>query len=173
MDEKPTFTIKWILPEDQWEEVRARTIENAPGSSYDRNQLGRYHLLDGDVDFEFAGLPFYGRSPGRGPVNLSLFDLGIALADAYLKHRFDPDAEATFNQLDDDRHIYFRGDDAFIKISANDQPLELHVPREAFQRGVISFLCGLAGEIRRRVEILMQWESMAPLREVVARFCID
>jgi hypothetical protein len=170
MSPDQSFTITWVVPDEEWEDARDATAEHAPGSSYDRTELGRYYLLDGDINFKFGSTCMY-NPPGASGINLSLFDLGMALADAVMKHRFDPDANVTYEQRDDDRRIHFRGEEDVIRISANDPSQELVVPRQAFECGVIAFLCELASAIRCHVPALMEWQSLASLREVVAKFC--
>ena len=171
MSEEHIFTIPWSVPEVQWEKARAAISRHERGSTYDRRGLGRYYLLYGDVDFTYDHDHFYGDTYGAKGINVSLFDFALALADAYIKQRFAPGETATYDQLDDDLQIHFTGEDEVIRVSASDRPGALIVPRVTFQQGVLSFLCSVASALKQRFEGVMDWESMAPLKEVMVRFC--
>jgi hypothetical protein len=81
-----TFAISWSVPADQWAKARRAVAEHGQGSDYDRRGLARYYLLNGDVDLRCGDARFYGAKYGTHGVNVSLFDLGLALAEAYLAH---------------------------------------------------------------------------------------
>ena len=136
MAEENTLTIPWSVPEEQWEKARRTMAKHGAHSSYDRGGDARYQLLYGDVDFVYADKAFYGDTYGAKGINISLFDLALALADAYLKQQFAPGAKAKYDQLDDDLEIEFFGEDDGVRVTASDRPAALVVPRSAFERGV-------------------------------------
>jgi hypothetical protein len=173
MREEHTFTITWSVPEEQWEKAQAAMIAHQTGSPYDQRGLGRYYLLYGDVDLAYDGDRFYGQKYGPNGINVSLFDFAVALADAFLKQRFVPEASATYDQLDDNLQIHFVGEGDAIRVTASDHPEALRVPRAAFLQGILGFLCGLASAIKQRLGKLIEWESMAPLKEVMVKFCVN
>jgi hypothetical protein len=171
MDHDGTLTIEWSIPGDQWDKARNEVALHSARSDYDRHQLGRYYLLYGDVDFAYDGARLYGGVYGIKGINLSLMDLALALASAFLKEAFVPGRTTTYEQLDDDLKIRFTTDDESVHVSASDRPGELVVDREAFRRGIASFLCGFAAACAREVGEIMTWDSMAPLRDFAARHC--
>jgi hypothetical protein len=173
MIEQHTFTIPWWIPDAQWEKAKLALGTQEAGSSYDRRGLGRYYLLYGDVDFVYDGAHFYGGTYGANGINISLFDLAVTLADAYLNQGFAPGASTKYDQLDDDLQIHFSGEDEVVRMAASDRSGVLLVPRAAFQEGVLAFLCGMAGAIEHRLREALEWESLAALREVAARFCAN
>lgn len=173
MDQEQTFTMPWSVPREQWERARAAMANHGRGSAYDRRGLGRYYLLYGDVDFVYGETPFYGSSYGANGINVSLIDLALALADAYLKHNFAPGATAKYQQLDDELEIQFSGEGEDVRITASDRPNAVVIPRSAFEHGVLTFLRGLTGAIAAQLSGALDWESLAPLKEMAARFGVN
>jgi hypothetical protein len=171
MDHERTVTIEWSIPNEQWDKARSAVAVHPARSDYDRRGLGRYYLLYGDVDFAYDGSHLYGAVYGIKGINVSLMDLGLALAGAHMKDAFSPGATAVYEQLDDDLKIRFVTDREAVHILASDRPEEFVVERAAFTRGVISFLCGFASACAREVNGIMGWESMAPLRDFAAKYC--
>lgn len=169
MSGQQRFAIPWSIPEEQWEKARAAMITHERGSAYDRRGLGRYYLLYGDVDFVYGAQRFYGDAYGADGINVSLFDLAIALASAWLERRFDPGASITYEQLDDDLRIHFAGEPDVIRVTASDRADALLVSRGAFQEGVVAFVCAVASAMRQKLPGVLEWESLAPLEEVAVR----
>jgi hypothetical protein len=89
MEHERAFVTKWSIPDQRWDKAREAVAQHAAQSDYDRHPLGRYNLLYGNLDFAYAGPRVYG-------VNLSLMDLGLALADAYVKEAFVPGCTTTY-----------------------------------------------------------------------------
>lgn len=169
MNEEHTFTIRWSVPDSQWEKARVALEKHGRGSNYDQRGLARYYLLYGDVDFVYDGKPFYGETYGADGINVSLLDLALALADTYLRQRFVPGGRAQYDQLDDDLRIEFYGVDAGVRLAASDSGSVVVVPRAVFESGVLTFLRDFAGAVNTHLEGALDWESMGPLREVSGR----
>lgn len=170
MSEERIFTILWSIPEAQWEKAQAEMTSHGQASTYDLRGLGRYYLLYGDVDFVYDQKPLYGSEGGSNGINISLFDLAIALADAYCKKKFIVGGKVRYEQLDDDRQIDFFSEPQDVRITANDQAVALVVPRAAFEQGVLRFLREFAAAINTRIAGALEWESLAPIKEVALRF---
>jgi hypothetical protein len=153
--------ISWNIPREQWERARKAVAEHAPGSRYDEYQRGRYHLLLGDIDFAWKGTSLY----SDGGINISLFDISVALASAWLETAFAPGSRCRYSQLDDERHIDFVIDREVTIVAVDEMPTPLTVPREAFERGVRTFLEELAAAMQREAPGLLAWHSLRPVRE--------
>jgi hypothetical protein len=169
MKSEHLLVIEWSILDEQWEKAKAVLVENGRGSAYDRGALARYYLLYGDVDFAYEGSRLYGDTYGVKGINVSFFDLVIAFADALLAERFAPGRSMTYEQLDDDLRIQFAAEGEAVRIMASDRPDAFLVPRAAFVRGVVVFLCAVGNALTERLSAAMDWQSMASLKEVMVR----
>ena len=67
---------------------------------------------------------------------------------------------------DDERDVTH----AMNRVTASGRSGELVVPRAEFIQGVVAFLCGVGSAVKARLGAAIEWESMAPLKEVM-RVC--
>jgi hypothetical protein len=166
------FSIEWTISDAEWDKGRREAANHQRGSAYDRRALALYRLLYGSLDLVNDGVHFYGAAYGPAGIRVSLFDVAVALADAYMHGELEPGSSAVYKQSDDSLEMRFVADGEQVRITANDRPSALVVSRSAFTAGLVVFLCGFGKAVAEQLPGVLEWDSLTPLRAALAR-CSD
>lgn len=164
------FEIKWSIPAQAWEKVKASRQQEVPGSDYDTSRLPYYDHLNGVVQFSYQQELLFPAPPLPSPagIGLSVLDLAAGLKKIMDKEGFEQAKEgaiATFYLSDDSLEIYFEKQAGKVVISSNfDDLVKLNVPETQFVREVNKFETDFVHEVVAKAPSILDWHSLAALR---------
>ena len=158
------FRIDAEPSDDAWTEAAETRRREPPGSEYDRARQPLFDLLHADLQITHDGSQLFPAGPRseRPGYSISLLDLVLGLDEAVRRL----DGPAVFSQADDALQLTFEPGNGTVLVSTNlDRSPVLEVPRDDLFAEWRRFRDAFLAELRERAPELLEWHTLAPLRQ--------